>query len=758
MTFQPHRRAFLGAVAASALAPAVGAAAPRRLRPPTARVEPVSETLWGETVVDPYRWMEGGKDPEWRPFIEGQAAYARARLDDLPGRRRLGERVAAMSGDIVQATYPKPAGDRVFYEKREPRQAKAALVVRAADGGERVLADPAAFGPSAVIDWWEPAPDGRHLAFGLSFGGDEASTGHVVAVEGARLLADRIADAPYPALSWLPDGSGFFYNRFAGRPRTAPDYYSDRSLWLHRVGTAQAADVKVVAAGLDPAAPLRAISSPELQNGVGSAHVALLVRDGYVRDFDLYLAERAALLAGRPNWRCVAKASDGVADFAMSGDDLFLTLTDGSPRGRLVRMDARTGDLASAKPLRAQEARVIDELNAGRGGTFVTLNDGGEQSLVFVRADGRETPVAIPFTGWMQSVAVNPSTGQALVRATSWLEPAAVFAVDPGTGAAPRTALQPRPNIDLSPYETKRIYATARDGVRVPISLVARRGARARGPSPCLVHAYGAYQWPSQPNFIAREVAFLEAGGVIATAHVRGGGEYGRAWHEAGMKATKPNTWRDLIACCEALIAQGWTAPGRIALEGGSAGGIAVGRAMTERPELFGAVISKVGMSNPLRAEFEPNGQPNVPEFGSVKTAEGFRALKAMDSFHAVRDGVRYPAMLLETGINDSRVEPHNAAKMAARLQAADPAGVTLLRVDFDSGHVISGRSKASVDQEFADDFAFVLAHTGPRRAQSGSSAPKGMGRTLSSPSTAASGGRANRPSKAGSSALRPPA
>ena len=714
MTFQPNRRAFLGGAAASALATASGAAP--RPAPPKARVQPVVDELWGERIVDPYRWMETASDPDWSPFIRGQTAYTRAVLDAAPLRRRMLARVAAMSGDIVLATYPKPAADRVFYEKRAPGEEKSSLVVRLPDGTERVLTSPAAFGPSAVIDWWEPSPDGRHLAFGVSSGGSEASTGHVLSVEDGRLLPDRLADAPYAATSWLPDGTGFFYNRFAGRPTTAPDYYNDRSVYLHRVGTAQADDVKIMAPGFDPAVPMRPISSPEIQNGVGSDHVALLVRDGYVRDFDLYVSERAAVLAGRPAWRRISRAADGVADFAMSGNDLFLTLTADSPRGRLVRLDARTGDLASAKPVRAEEARVIDELNAGRGGVFVTLNDGGEQSLVFIRADGRETPVALPFTGWMQSVAVNASDGRALVRATSWLEPAAVFTVDPTTGAAPRTALQPPPRIDLSPYEARRLYAIAPDGTRVPISLVARKGSRARGPAPCLVHAYGAYQWPSQPNFIAREVAFLEAGGVIATAHVRGGGEYGRAWHEAGMQATKPNTWRDLIACCELLVAQGWTAPDRLALEGGSAGGIAVGRAMTERPDLFAAVISKVGMSNPLRAEFEPNGQPNIPEFGSVKTREGFQALKAMDSYHAVKDGVRYPAVLLETGVNDSRVAPHNAAKMAARLQAADPRNVALLRVDFDSGHVLAGRSKESVDEEFADDFTFVLTHIGRGR------------------------------------------
>lgn len=250
--------------------------------------------------------------------------------------------------------------------------------------------------------------------------------------------------------------------------------------------------------------------------------------------------------------------------------------------------------------------------------------------------------------------------------------------------------------------------ATARDGTRVPISIIRRKGPVVA--APCLVHSYGAYQWPSQPVFDARGIAFLEAGGLIATAHVRGGGEYGRAWHEGGKKATKPNTWRDLIDCCRTLIAQGHTSARQLAIVGGSAGGITVGRAMTERPDLFAAVISKVGMSNPLRVEFEPNGQPNVPEFGSIKDEAGFAALKAMDSYHAVKDGVRYPPVLLTTSSNDARVAPHNVAKMASRLQAANPGSTALLRIDFDGGHDMNDLSKAKSDAEYADDFAFVLA------------------------------------------------
>jgi prolyl oligopeptidase len=717
------RRAFgslLTGFAASLVFPESALA--RAAKPLRARLQPFTEVLWGERVVDPYRWMENPADRDWLPFMRSQAAHARARLDALPARRRLLSRVAALSGETTQVVYPRPAGDRVFFEKRAPGQARFSLTVRMADGSERVLVDPSKLAPatqSATIDWWMPSPDGSYLAFGYSIGGSEASAGHVVEVATGRLLPDTLAHVPYASPSWLPDGSGFFYNRFAGRASDDPAYYNDRSAWLHRLGTDQAADLRVMASGMHASVTMSAISSPEIQVGVGSDQVALVMRDGYVRTFALYLADRADV-------RRVCGADEGVADFGLSGADLFLVSTAQSPRGQLLRTAAAAGTLADAKLVMSAGEPVLDEINASADGVYVTLNNGGEQSLVHARADGSLRVIGLPFTGWIQSVAVAPTTdtdtdtataaGRAatLVRITSWLQPAQVFAIDGKTGQATRSDLQPASPIDLSPYESRRIFATVRDGTRVPISIVARKDRR--GPSPCLVHVYGAYQWPSQPVFDARAMAFLEAGGMIATAHVRGGGEYGRAWHEAGWKASKPNTWRDLIDCCEALIAQGWTAKRRIAVMGGSAGGIAVGRAMTERPDLFGAVISKVGMSNPLRAEFEPNGQPNVPEFGSVKSREGFLALRAMDSFHAVKDGVRYPPLLLTTGLNDARVAPHNAAKMAARLQNTAPGSEVLLRVEFEGGHMMNGIAKDKADAEYADDFAFVLAHTTGRR------------------------------------------
>ncbi len=710
MPLLARRQLLAGAALAggAVLLPRLARAAGRSL--PVARVEPVIDRLWGDEIVDPYRWMENPADPAWLPWIRAQTDDARRTLDALPRHAPFLRRIGALSGDTVQVVNARAAGGILFFERRAVGAATYLLTARLADGREQVLLDPSTFGKgdeAASLDWWQPSPDGRHVVLGVSLGGSEAAAGYVVEAATGRLLADRLRDVPYAAPAWLPDGSGFFYNRFAGRPEGDPNYYNDRSAWLHRIGTAQAADVGVVAAGLDSAITMTPISSPELQTGIGSAHVALLMREGYTRAFSLYVTRRDALLAGRPAWRKICSADDGIADLALSGAHLFMVATAGTERGRLLRLDAETGTLANATTLLPQGAAVIDELNAGVAGTWVTLNDGGEQRLAFQPAAGALRPVALPYTGWVQAIAVDPKSGAALARVSGWLNPPTIFRAA-SEGGATDTGLQPRPALALDRWEVRRLFATAKDGTRVPVTVIAAK--HAPRVAPCLVHVYGAYQWPSQPVFDVRSLAWLEAGGTIATAHVRGGGEYGRAWHEGGMKATKPNSWRDLIACCETLVRAGYASAGSIAIVGGSAGGIAVTRAMEDRPELFGAVVSINGMANTLRAEFEPNGQPNVPEFGTVKEEAGYRALKAMDGYHGVAPGRRYPPVLLTTGLNDARVAPYNAAKMAARLRSANSGNVALLSVDMAGGHVANALARDRADREAADLYAFAWA------------------------------------------------
>jgi len=318
----------------------------------------------------------------------------------------------------------------------------------------------------------------------------------------------------------------------------------------------------------------------------------------------------------------------------------------------------------------------------------------------------------LPFDGTIREVFTSASEPGAWLLLTGWLTPAGIWAVD-AAGRVADTGLNPMPAIDTHGIETKRLFATAKDGTRIPYSLIYKKGLALDGSAPTWIQAYGSYGAPGYtPAFVGRSLALIEAGAIVGYAHVRGGGEYGREWHKAGQLANKPNTWGDLIAVCEALCAQKFTSPAHLAIGGRSAGGIAVGRAMTERPDLFAAVVSGVGWSNPLRYVVEQNGFGEEPEWGVITELAGYRALKSIDSYQAVKDGVRYPAVLLTTGVTDPRVAPFHAAKMAARLQVASAsAKPVLLRVDFDAGHGM-GSTRAQQDEEAADTYAFLLWQT----------------------------------------------
>jgi prolyl oligopeptidase len=334
--------------------------------------------------------------------------------------------------------------------------------------------------------------------------------------------------------------------------------------------------------------------------------------------------------------------------------------------------------------------------------------------LMRVPYGGAPEVVALPFDGTIELSAAESRCDGIFLAMASWTKAPQVYSYDPATKQLTNTGLQPAAEFDLpQDIQSEVVMAKSHDGTAVPLSIVYRRGIRLDGSNPTLLSGYGSYGIPQEPWFIPRTLAFLERGGILATAHVRGGGEYGEDWYRAGYKATKPNTWKDFIACAEYLIQHKYTSPAKLAGTGGSAGGILIGRAMTERPELFGMAIPQVGALDMLRAETTPNGVPNIPEFGSVATEEGFKALYEMSAYHHVKSGVAYPATLLTHGINDPRVEPWETAKMGASLQAATTSGKpVLLRIDYEAGHGI-GTTKKQIQEEAADIWTFVFWQAG---------------------------------------------
>ena len=708
-----RRRLIASAGAASVLASAVRAETPGVPPAPVAKVRPAKDVYFGETVTDPYRWMEDPRDPDWLPYLKAQNAHARAVLDTIPGRAGLAGRVQQLSGDTALTSKVQRAGGRLFYQQRPVGADNFKLFVR--EGGrDRVLVAPIAMaGPAGHVslDWWEASPDGTHVAYGVSPNGSEDSVLHVLATADGRDLVERIANTQYSRPQWLDDGSGFFYTQLTGAVGS-PERFLDAQARFHRLGTDPAADPVLMRRGLDPQVVYDRIQTPTLITFRQASQAALILSD--VRpEVRVLVAPIGDVLAGRARWMAVAAFEDEVTDTDLHQGQLYLLVNKGAPLGKLVRTPVAAPSLTTAETVVPTGPVVIEQLARAEDGLYLRMMDGGVARLRRLGADGRTRDIALPFDGTISALAATPDEPGVLMNYTGWLTPADVWSVGPAGVASP-TGLTPKPAIDVSAYETFRGFATAKDGTQIPYSLIYRKGLKHDGATPAWISAYGSYGAAAYtPSFAGRTLALVDAGFIVGYANVRGGGEYGRPWHKAGQLANKPNTWRDLIAVCERLCADGWTVKQRLAIGGRSAGGITMGRAMTERPDLFAAVIDGVGWSNPLRYVVEQEGFTEEPEWGAISDPAGYRALKEIDSYQHVRDGVAYPAVLLTTGVTDPRVAPFHVAKMTARLQAASSSGKpVLMRVDYDAGHGI-GSTRGQQDREAVDTYAFLLWRTG---------------------------------------------
>src|SRR5437660_3116072 len=449
----------------------------------------------------------------------------------------------------------------------------------------------------------------------------------------------------------------------------------------------------------------------------GSRHALLLLAD--VREETrIFIAPVTDAAANRAQWTAVAGFEDEITDTEINSDALSLQADTCHPSCHIQRTAAGAHSVAGETEVIPEGNMVIHGIGRARDGLYLHMVDGGLGKLRRLTRDAQVADITLPFDGTLAALAVTASEDGALFSFTGWLTAADIWSVD-ARGRVTPTGLTPKPPIDVSPYETTRFMVKARDGTPIPCSLIYRKGLKRDGNTPAWISAYGSYGISAYtPAFAGRTLALIDAGFIVGYANVRGGGEYGREWHKAGQLTNKPNTWRDLIAVCEHLCAKRYTSPNRLAIGGRSAGGITVGRAMTERPELFAAVVSGVGWSNPLRYVVEQNGYGEEPEWGAIGDEAGYRALKAIDSYQAVQDGTPYPAVLLTTGVTDPRVAPFHVAKMTARLQAASTSGKPiLLRVDYDAGHGI-GSTRAQQDREAADTYVFLLWQTGAEEYQ----------------------------------------
>jgi prolyl oligopeptidase len=690
--------------------------------PPKASVRMVTDTLHGVTVSDPYRWMETPQDPEWTPYLMGQNAWARAVLAKIPGREALAASIGAVSGKVAGVSAVQTAGQLIFTEVRPVGANTFKLYVRHGVGGaDRLLIDPDALATATThysLDYWVASPDGSYVAYGSSPAGSENSVLRFLETATGKVLPEAIDRAQFGAVSWTPDGGAVFFVRLkAGTKHGDPDHYSDSVCWLHKLNTDPASDLPVLHKGSDPGVPMNDIDTSPVFAQAGSSVALGQVQGGVQNEFALYVSPLAAAQAGHPAWKPVCTPADGAVGVTLYGDDIYLLSHKGAPRYKVLKLSGKNPDLAHAVDVVPEGASVLKGLSAARDGVYVSALNAGIGEIFRIGADGRRTVMRMPFPGAIGTFATDPLADGCWFLLESWVKPA-VLCFGAPDGAVTVTDIAPRPDIDVAPYESREVRVTARDGTAVPLSIVYKKGTPLNGQAPLYLQAYGAYELDIDPAFNPRVLPWLDLGGVFAVAHVRGGGELGDAWHLGGQKLTKPNTWRDCIDCAEWLIAKGWTSKARLAVEGTSAGGIMVGRFLTERPDLLAVAIVRVGDSNALRFEFMEAGPANIPEFGTISDPDGFRGLREMDALSHVKDGVKYPAVLLTTGVNDPRVAPWEPGKFTARLQAATASGKpVILRVELDAGHGI-GSTRKQRDDETGDTYAFILWQTGDPRYQ----------------------------------------
>jgi prolyl oligopeptidase len=687
------------------------------LSQPIAPVRPVTDTYFGQAVTDPYRWMENLDSPEVQTWMKAQNDYTRDYLSHLPGRAALIKRIEALDNASTRVAQVQRAGSRYFYLELRPGDQTPKLYVRdSLRGPERLLVDAQILGGKGqryTIGDFYPSPDGKLVAVEIAAGGSEEGVLRIVEAATGNPLPDVIDRIWGASVSWDP-GDAFFY--FVRLQKLAPgespnDKELDSTAWLHRLGTSPDQDVTVLSRKNDPSLGLVPTDQPVVAIEPGSPYAIGMIAHGVKNELTLFLSPAATVAAGSPQWKKIVDVDDDVTNWALKGHDLWLLTHRDAPHFKILHLDLDNPDITHADPAVPASDLILKDLGTARDALYVEATRGGiSRVLRLAYGPKAAVPVTLPFDGAVNGFSTDVQNDGAFLRLAGWTHPPQWYAYDPAADRLSNTHLEPLSPVDVSGITSVEVTAPAADGTPIPLSIIYRKDLVKDGKNPCLMEGYGSYGISLDPNFDPARLALLERGIVIAFAHVRGGGENGEDWHLAGQKLTKENTIGDFIACAEYLVHEAYTSPAYLAGRGTSAGGITIGGALTQRPDLFALAICNVGVVNALRAEFSPNGPSNIPEFGSVKDPDGFKALYQMDAYVHVKDGTPYPAVLLITGANDPRVSPWELLKMTARLQAATSSKKPiLLRVDYDAGHGI-GSSKTQRDLILADQAALLLS------------------------------------------------
>jgi prolyl oligopeptidase len=695
-------------------------------RPPVAEKKPVVNTYHGTPVEDPYQWLESNA-PAVQAWTQGQNASTHAVLDKLPGREAIRQRVSALVGWQSPGYYLlTEAGGTLFALKSQPPRQQPLLVVLGRGetlAGERVLLDPAALDPSGQtsIDFYKPSRDGRKVAISLSKGGTESGDVHVYDVatgqplpgEGVPRVNGGTAGG---SLAWSADGQGYFYTRYPrGTERPAEDLDFFQQVYFHRLGTPTGKDT--YALGKD----FPRIAIAHLEASEDGQYTTALVANGDGGEFALYL------LGPSGPWTQLSRYEDKVVGTAFGGDGaLYLLSLKGAPRGQVLRLPLATPSLDKATVLVPEGPATVQDVLPTPGRLYLVEQLGGPSQLRMVDLKGQ--PLGLVPTLPVSSVGglVRQDGDDILFSNTSNVEPQAWYRYSAKEGKVSKTALAQTSPQDIGGTEVIREEAISQDGTRIPLTILKPRGVKLNGQAPTLLTGYGGFNVSITPGFNRSNIAWLEQGGIIAIANLRGGSEFGEEWHANGSLTKKQNVFDDFHACAKLLVDKKYTQPKKLGIQGGSNGGLLMGAELTQHPEMFGAVVARVGIYDMLRVELTPNGQFNSTEYGSVKDPEQFQALYAYSPYHHVVDGTKYPPVLFTSGANDPRVDPFHSRKMVARLQAATAGKGRILLRAAGGGHGGGTPLSERID-EMADIYAFFFNELGVKyRPVKTVSAPSG--------------------------------
>jgi prolyl oligopeptidase len=702
---------FLVSIAATAIAE--DAMKPTPAKFPLAPQKPVVDEVQGRKITDPYRWLEDAYSPDTKQWVSDEMAYTRGLLDPLPERDHLHQRLTDLMS-IGTISAPQIGGKYYFYTKREGSQNQPVLFVReGVDGTDRALVDvnQLAADGTVALDWWVPSDDGKYVAYGTSPSGSEMSTLQIIETASGKLLPDSIERTRAVSLAWMLDDSGFYYTRYPKKGEVAEGqevYY--RRVFYHALGSDPAKDPLIFGEGLG------AEDWPEVDLSNHGDWLLITVAQGWTKR-DLYVQD----LRPGAERRAAAKITGG-KNFLYSGQifngKIYITTNEDAPRYRLLVVDAASPTRANWKEIIPQNDAVLQGAAIVNGQLLAQYEKNATSQLTLLDVDGKPIgEVRLPAIGSVFGLGGKWDRKEVFFAFHSFTVPDSIYQIDLTTRGTSLWSKVEAPGIDPDKCEVKQLWFDSKDGTHVPMFVFHKKGLVLNGKNPTLLTGYGGFNISLTPNFVGDRYLWLEHGGVFAVANLRGGAEFGEDWHRAGMLDKKQNVFDDFAAAAEFLIAQKYTDKDHLAIRGGSNGGLLMGAALTQHPDLYRAVICQVPLLDMLRYQNFQIAKLWVPEYGSSEDPKQFDWLYAYSPYHHVKQGAEYPAILFMTADTDTRVDPMHAKKMAALMQAEAANGQSrtrpiLLRIDSKAGHG-AGKPIAKQVEDMTDIYSFLFWQLG---------------------------------------------